>query len=132
MNFSMLFKMTLVAGVAMTALAGMAHELLFPAFFAQETESHQGTVIIFFAYLILAGLMSYIFLRIHPNGTTLMEGALLGMLIGVLWVFPHQLTMAAAHGDPLGYVFINGLWHMVEQGFGGVVITYLYSRVPTN
>ena len=44
------------------------------------------------------------------------------MVVGVLWVFPHTLSLAAAHGEPLLPTFTNALWHVFEQGLGGVVI----------
>jgi len=44
------------------------------------------------------------------------EGLKFGALIGLLWVFPHDLAMAGAHGDSLSYVFKNAILHIVEQG----------------
>ena len=35
----------------------------------------------------------------------------------------------AAHGDTtIAYVIKNSLWHMVEQGIGGIIIAFLYGR----
>ncbi len=50
-------------------------------------------------------------------------------VIGLLWVFPHGLAMAGAHGDSISYVFKNAAWHVVEQGVGGIVIGLVYGKL---
>ena len=58
----------------------------------------------------------------------MISGLVFGALIGILWVFPHELAMVGAHGEPLAYVFKNAAWHAVEQGLGGIVVGLSYRR----
>lgn len=122
--------LTLVAtAITMTLLAGLWHELIMAQFYREETAvTHEGTGIIFIAYLILAGLMLLLYPRQPWVKNNLLSGLLFGAVVGLMWVFPHELAMAGAHGEPLGYVLFNAAWHMVEQGTGGIVIALLYGR----
>lgn len=118
-----------VGGLAMWVLAGLWHELVAARFYAEETEAtHEGTGIILVAYLILGLLMAYLHGRVYRGGQPAVEGMKLGVVIGLLWVFPHELAMAGAHGEPLSYVLKNAAWHLVEQGVGGIVIALVYGR----
>ncbi|MDH5786428.1 MAG: hypothetical protein OEZ16_12590 [Chromatiales bacterium] len=119
----------LLTAITMWLLAGLWHKVIMAQFYIDETAAtHEGTGIIFLAYLILAGLMLLLFPRKPWFKNNLLSGLLFGAVIGLLWVFPHELAMAGAHGEPLGYVFFNAVWHMVEQGAGGIVIAMLYGR----
>ena len=73
--------------------------------------------------------MSYLFSLTYSGGQPVIEGLKLGVLIGILWVFPHELAMAGAHGKSISYVFINGAWHVIEQGFGGIIIGFIYTKI---
>lgn len=107
----------------MWLVAGLWHELVAAHFYSPGTEdAHEGILLILGAYLVLAGLMTAAYQRLYLAGAPIMEGAKLGAFIGVLWVFPHSLALAAAHGDPLLYVAQNSAWHVFEQGLGGAVI----------
>ncbi len=124
---------SLAAGLGMWILAGIWHKLIMVHFYTAETGAkHEGTFIILIAYLILSTIMTYIFPLGYQGGKALVEGAKFGILMGVLWVFPHELAMAGAHGESLVYVFKNALWHAVEQGLGGVIIAIVYSRLKLN
>jgi hypothetical protein len=130
MNIKKLLLITLVAGITMWLFAGLVHEVIFPKFFADETEAtHEGTGIIFLAYIILGLLMSYLYSLTYKGGRPAIEGLKLGILIGILWVFHHELAMAGAHGESISYVFINGAWHMIEQGVGGILIGLVYAKI---
>jgi hypothetical protein len=73
--------------------------------------------------------MTFFLRHTKVSDRPLIQGAVLGATIGVLWVFPHELSLAAAHGEPLGYVFANAAWHIVEQGLGGIVIALTLSAL---
>jgi hypothetical protein len=121
---------TLAGGVAMWLLAGLWHQLIMDAFYTSETHAtHEGTGIIFLAYVVLAILMAYIYPFGYRGGKPAIEGLRFGLIIGLLWVFPHGLAMAGAHGDSLSYVFKNAAWHMIEQGFGGIIIGLVYGKI---
>lgn len=53
--------------------------------------------------------------------------------MGITWVFPHELAMAGAHaGTSIPYVFQNSAWHLVEQGLGGLVISFVLGGARTD
>ncbi len=130
MNIKKFLLATLVSGLSMWLLAGAWHELIVANFYAEETGAeHEGTAIILLAYLILGLLMAYIYPLGYKGGKPWMEGLKFGALMGLLWVFPHTLVMAGAHGTSVLYVIKNSLWHMVEQGIGGLLIGLIYGRL---
>ena len=124
-----LAQATLASAVLMWAVAGLWHQVIMKQFYASETQAtHEGTGIIFIAYLVLGLIMSYLYSKQQHGSEPLKEGLIFGVVMGLLWVFPHELAMSGAHGEPLPYVFKNALWHMVEQAFGGLVIAWVYQR----
>jgi hypothetical protein len=36
--------------------------------------------------------------------------------------------MSVAHGSSILYEIKNTLWHMVEQGIGGIIIAFVYKK----
>jgi len=121
---------TLASGLAMWALAGLWHKLLAVAFYTRETHaSHEGVGIILAAYMVLALIMVYLFPIQKTEAAPILTGMIFGAVIGLLWVFPHELAMAGAHGKSLVYVFKNAAWHIVEQGIGGIVIALAATRL---
>ncbi len=130
MDMKRLALATLAGGVTMWILAGLWHELLMAAFYTSETEAeHEGIGIIFLAYMVLGALMAYMYPFGYKRGRPAVEGLRFGVVIGLLWVFPHGLAMAGAHGDSISYVFKNTAWHVVEQGVGGIVIGLVYGKL---
>ena len=129
MNTRNILVSGLLASIVMCLLAGLAHELVFAQFFADATDAeHEGTAIIFVAYLVLGLMMSYLYTITNKTRSAVVEGLTLGVFVGVLWIFPHGLAMAGAHGDSIAYVFINTAWHIVEQGTGGMVIGAVFQK----
>jgi len=121
---------TFAAGISMWLLAGLWHQVIMASFYVSETAAtHEGTGIIFTAYIILGLLMSYIYPMGFKGGKPVWEGLRFGIIMGLLWVFPHELAMAGAHGESLSYVFKNAAWHMAEQAFGGIIIALIYRKV---
>ena len=116
----------------MWIIAGLWHKLIMVKFYAIETHAtHEGTGTILLAYLTLGVLMAYIYPLGYRGGRPAVEGLRFGVVIGLLWVFPHELIIAGAHGDSISYVFRNAAWHMIEQGVGGIIIGLVYGRVKT-
>jgi hypothetical protein len=114
---------TVAGGVAMWIVAGLWHEVIAAAFYADVIETaHQGVGIILLAYLLLAGFMTFFIRHTRVSQNILITGGVIGAITGVLWVFPHELSLAAAHGEPLADVLVNAAWHVIEQGLGGLVI----------
>ncbi len=131
MNAKGFILATLITGTAMWLLAGIWHSFIVAVFYAEENHAnHESIGIIFVAYLILAALMAYLYPRSHEGVRPMFEGLGFGLIVGLLWVFPHGLAMVGAHGESLSYVLKNAVWHLVEQGAGGIVLGLVYSRIP--
>lgn len=81
------------------------------------------------AYIILAFLMSIIYSWMNKSAKPIIDGLKLGVLVGILWVFPHGLAMAAAHGTSIPYEIKNTLWHIFEQGIGGGIIALVFIKM---
>jgi hypothetical protein len=119
----------LAGGVVMWLLAGLWHEIFMAKFYANQAHAaHEGVAVIFAAYLVLGLLMSYLYPSQRKTGRPALDGLKLGVLVGLLWVFPHELAMAGAHGSSISYVFKNAAWHMIEQGIGGIIIGFVHAR----
>ncbi len=122
---------TVVGGLGMWIVAGIWHNLVMANLYAEVQAKHDGIGLLLVAYFILALLMVHLFPKEREDQSTILTGLKFGVTIGLLWVFPHELAMAGAHGDSLAYVFKNGIWHMVEQGIGGVIIALTLRRFHT-
>lgn len=132
MNIKKLFQATAAAGFGMWVFSGIWHNLILANFYASETgASHDGIGVLLIAYLVLALIMAYIYPLGYKGGRPIVEGLRFGMLIGLLWVFPHELALAGAHGDSISYVFKNAALHVVEQGFGGIIVGFIYGRMAS-
>jgi len=119
----------LVTAMVMTMVAGLWHEVIAPQLYSTTiTDKHQGTTIIFIAYILLAAVMVIVYNRKESITMPVVQGLFTGILIGFVWVFPHELAMAAAHGESFLYVVKNGVWHLIEQGIGGVVIGLMLGK----
>ncbi len=123
-EFPRLAVVIAVTACAMWALAGLWHNLIVPSFYARAGHaSHEGIFVLLLSYVVLAGIMVALHRRAPASGRGgYGSGFLFGALIGILWVFPHELAMAASHDSSFAYVFQNAAWHVVEQGWGGVVL----------
>lgn len=120
----------LICATAQWGLAGLWHQLIVPQFYVEARHAdHAGTGIIFLAYLVLGGLMACLYSPFHQPHRRWISGIRFGALMGLLWVFPHELAMAGAHGEKLAYVFQNGAWHVVEQGWGGLVLAWIWPKL---
>ncbi len=122
----------LASGVAMWLLAGLWHLVIVPNFYSGGigAEHHEGGWMISVGYVLLASLMTYMFPLGYQGGKPAIEGLRFGLLIGLLWVTPHALVRAGAHagsdGSSVSYLLINGVWHLVEQGIGGIIIGLIF------
>ena len=129
MSFKKILFSTLSAGFVMWVVAGVWHNLIMASLYEDIHAKHEGIGLLLIAYFILALFMSYLYPLIYKGEKPILEGLKLGIIIGILWVFPHGLAMAGAHGDSILYVFKNTAWHMVEQGIGGIVIAFVYAKL---
>lgn len=116
---------TLLTGIAMWVVAGLYHNLVLPFLNPDVDAHHEGLEVMLYAYIILAGLMVYLYSTTAKSGNRLAKGILFGATIGVLWTFPHGLALAGIHGTSIPYEFLNSSWHMFEQGVGGMLVAIL-------
>lgn len=133
MNKQLILKSIVAAiatGFGMWIVAGLWHNLIMPTLYTDTHATHEGIGIMLIAYLVLAFFMVYLYTQIHYDKNPIKEGFKLGMVIGILWVFPHELVMAGAHeGKSISYVFKNALWHMIEQGIGGMIMGLIFRKM---
>lgn len=122
---------TIGGGLGMWIVAGLWHNLILPGINENIEAHHEGIFIMLIAYFILAFLMSYIYSLINKDEKPVMQGLRIGVVIGILWVFPHGLAMAGTHGTSIMYEVKNTLWHIVEEGIGGIIIASIYKIIKT-
>lgn len=123
------FILTISSGLLMWILAGLWHNLILPLINKNVEAHHEGLIIMLIAYFILAFLMVYLFEKSFKKDKYLLEGLRIGVVVGILWVFPHGLVMAGAHNTSVLYEIKNALWHVIEQGLGGMIIGLLYKKI---
>jgi hypothetical protein len=112
----------------MWIVAGLWHNLIMANLYKDVQAAHEGIGLLLVAYLILAVFMAYLYPLIYKGKNPVLDGLKFGMIIGLLWVFPHDLALAGAHNTSIIYVIKNSVWHMVEQGIGGIIIAFVYKK----
>lgn len=128
MNLRRYVMAVVASALSMWVIAGLWHNLVLPSLYADKEAHHDGLGLMLVAYFVLASLMTYLYRRASDGSRPAWDGAVIGAVIGVLWVFPHELAMAGAHGGSIAYVFKNGAWHVVEQGLGGWIAGLVWAR----
>lgn len=128
MNIQKILLSTIGAGVVMFLLAGLWHGALMSDLYASDlNQTEPSMYLIGGSYLVLALLMSYMYPKGIEGTNKIANGIKFGIVIGLLWVLPHSLIMhAVMEGSTLRVVFIDVVWHAVEQACGGVVIALIY------
>ena len=119
---------TVAGGITMWIVAGIWHNIIMANFYNKQHAEYEDIALLIIAYLILAMFMSYLYPLFNKLENRVLNGLLFGCIIGLLWVFPHELVMAGAHGSSVLYVIKNGAWHLVEQGIGGIVIVLILGK----
>ena len=128
MNKKKFMLSTLACGITMWVVAGIWHNVIMANFYNKQHAEHEDIALLIIAYLILAMFMSYLYPLFNKLENRALNGLLFGGIIGLLWVFPHELAMAGAHGTSILYVIKNATWHIVEQGIGGIVIAFIFGQ----
>lgn len=122
MSIQRLIVSSVFSGLIMWIVGGLYHNLILPAVSKHIDPHHEGLGITLMAYILLGLLMSYFYMNSKDHRDSLIKGIKTGAIIGILWVFPHGLTMAAVHESSISYQITNALYHVTEQGTGGVII----------
>jgi hypothetical protein len=123
---------TLLGGFGMWVTAGLWHNLILPKIDSSVQAHHDGLALMLISYFILASFIAYIYSISYKGGKSVIEGLKIGVVIGILWVFPHGLTMAGAHNTSIAYEINNAMYHMVEQGIGGIIIAIILGKNIAN
>ena len=125
---------TIVGFIVMFLLSYLWHALLLADFYRENTpairEQYQ-IQFIAFGYLVLAFLMSYIYPKGYQGGKSVPEGLNFGVIVGLLWILPYSIILHGVMAYPRKLVLVDAIWHMVEQGIGGIVIASLYRKVES-
>ena len=124
---------TVVGFVVMFLLAGLWHMLIMGNFYASHSyfPARETPMMeyIGLGYLILALLMAYIYPKGYSSGSPVKEGAIFGGLIGLLWILPFSIVLHGVFNfGTKTLVLVDAIWHIVEQGIGGIVIGVIYGR----
>ncbi len=125
------FSMAVVGGFfAMFIPGGLWHMLIMHNFYEKyggdSGLAEPNMLFIILGVLILAALMAYIYPLGYKGGSPLKEGLRFGVVIGLLWILPYNVIMIGVMGTAKTLVVVDALWHIFEQGIGGIVIGYVY------
>lgn len=85
------------------------------------------------AYVLLSVLMAAIYPRVTGDPTdpveAWVEGVRFGAAVGLLWIVPLRLVLFGTTVRPFAPVVVDGAWHLLEQGAGGLVVALLHRRL---
>ncbi len=123
-------------GIIMFLLSGLWYMVLMKDFYAQYASEHLmlpevNLMAIGLGYLILAWLMSYVYPIGYKGGTPWWEGMKFGIIIGLLWVLPNGLVISGVWEYNSTQLIVDSIWHVVEQGVGGLIIGMIYGKYQT-
>ena len=124
-NWKSIFVSTLASGLGMWIIGGLWHNLILPSVSSKIEAHHEGLGITLIAYFCLSFIMTNLYSQINIKHTVY-NGLKLGLIVGVLWVFPHGLAMAGTHGSSIIYEFKNTFYHLFEQGMGGIIVSLIF------
>jgi hypothetical protein len=122
-----------VAGfVVMFLLAGLWHMVIMSDFyFSSDLNLREQPLMgyITLGYLVLALLMAYVYPKGYAGGAPVKEGLKFGVLFGLIWILPHSLALFGFSSATTGVqLIVDAIWHLVEQGSGGIVIALVYGK----
>jgi hypothetical protein len=115
--------------IVMSFLGWLWHRVILGGFYMEHLSSslpEPNVLFVLLGFLILAVLMTYIYPQGYKGGSPLKEGLRFGVIIGLLWFLPFNVIMIGVVGKSGALVVVDGLWRLVEQGTGGIVIGYVY------
>ena len=131
MNVGKFLGAAIGGGVVMWLLGGGWHMWAMSGFYADnsvaEAIGQPRMQFIIGGYLILGLLMSYIFPKGYAGGSAVCEGLRFGAIMGLLWVLPHAVILHGVYFGATGkLILVDAIWHIVEQGIGGIVMALIY------
>jgi hypothetical protein len=125
-----------LAGLAvMFSLSGLWYMVLMPGFYQTQSgalmREQSNFLFIVLGYVVLAFLMSLIYRVGYKGGSPAKEGLRFGVLIGLVAWLPTNLILHGVWNNPLAAALVDSVWHVVEQGIGGIVIALVYGKSST-
>jgi uncharacterized membrane protein YoaK (UPF0700 family) len=120
----------LVSFVVMFVLAGVFHLGIMKDYFIQQLGPMSSIQFALTSYLILAVVMAYIYGK-HWNrsGNLIANGLVFGILMGLMCRVPWEILEIGYGRGNFNFVMTEGIWHMVEEGVGGIMIAIVYGKV---
>ena len=136
MNPKKLILATLASFVVMFALGGLFHMVIAKDFMLAHAGiagdiSRKEPLMIYIGLgvLVLAFMMSYMYPKGVEGENHLVQGFKFGMMIGIIWITPFSLILyGSVKMFSLTNVAAPALWHILEQGIGGMVIAMVYGK----
>lgn len=132
MELRKLILATGLALVVMFALSSLWHGLLMREFYEAHTATLRDVPIlrlVGLGYFVLALLMVVLYPKGYDGDSPLLEGLRFGALMGVLVTLPHGLVLYGSEGSHTGtLLLVDAVWHMFEQGAGGVAVGLVHGR----
>ena len=128
MDIKKLLLSTIGAGVVMLGLSVLWHVVLMSDLYVSDISRPEPIMyLIVGSYFGLALVMSYMYPKGIEGTNKIANGFKFGALIGIIWIVPFSVIMyAVTVGSSLKVIAIDGIWHIVEEGIGGVVIAMIY------
>jgi hypothetical protein len=122
-----------LAGFAvMFALSGLWYMVLMSKFYRAQDQGIMreqfNFLFLVLGYIVLAFLMSLIYPIGYKGGSLVKEGLRFGVLIGLVVWLTANLTLHGVLNNTLASALVDSVWHIVEQGIGGIVIALVYGK----
>ena len=122
----------LVASVVAFLLSGLWHVVLMSGYYESVTVGGREAPLMWaigLAYLMVGIIMAYMYPRGYEGGSPVGEGLKFGAIIGLLWWLPTNLVLyAVLDGSSSSQIFVDGIWHIVEEGIAGAALGLVYGR----
>ena len=123
--------LAVVAGFAvMFLLSWLWHEFLMGDFYTANNSpgsyAEPKIPFIMLGYFILALILAYIYPLGYKGGSPVIEGLRFGIIMGLLWVVPYNVVLFGLFESSGTVLMVDFVWHIVEEGIGGIVIGLVY------
>jgi hypothetical protein len=129
MKIQKLLLAIVVGFIVMFGLAGLFHLVIMKDFFMEKLGGEPSIHYAMLSYAFLAILMSYIYPFGYKGGSPVKEGLIFGILMGLLCRLPLQVLEMGYGRVDLSFVVTEAVWHMVEEGIGGIAIAMVYGKM---
>jgi uncharacterized membrane protein len=132
MNGKKWFLAGLAGFAVMFALSGLWYMVLMSKFYRAQDQGIMreqfNFLFIVLGYIVLAFLMSLIYPVGYKGGSPAKEGLRFGVLIGLVVWLTANLTLYGVLKNTLASALVDSVWHIVEQGIGGIAIALVYGK----